>query len=484
MRNRSLGWVAVVVGFGTAVACGGNSHTDFGPNDDGGAGGDSSGGTAGSGGKGGSSGRGGGSGSGGRGGTSGDGGTGGELPTSTLTVVIGEAPNGEAPEVTVSGPDGFSETITETTTFADIEPGAYSVTSDLESARVDGTIVDSIFDLEVSGSPANVDEGEETIEVSWDQRPGTGMLWLGNLRDDRVLGYTESQLAESNGSLAPAVVLNMPPEGTGSAFTGAIAFDATGTLWVGYCRGPGLVPQAIAGFRPSKLAASGSPEADVVIQTPNSPDFDCVSALAPDPDGGLWVGFMDGGGFAKYSAEQLQTSGAPTPAVSVGSSALGTLGDLLFDADGNLWSAAYASNRISKFTPEQLDESNASLVPDSSWTWSTKRGPVGLALSPGSGQTLWAAFYDSQNLAEFELGTAAGTDPAEVASVDSSVFEGGPELLTFDEQGNLWVSLYDSNEIARIDADDLVTGTQSPSVVIGGSQIETAYALRFNPPAE
>jgi hypothetical protein len=481
MRNRSLGLIAAVIGFGTAMACGGNSHTDFGPGDDDGAGGDSSGGT---GGNGGSAGKGGSSGSGGKGGTNGTAGAGGAPSSSTtLTVVVGEPPDGEAPEVTVSGPDGFSETITETTTFTDIEPGAYSVTSDLESARIDGTLVDTIFDLEISGSPADVDEDEATIEVSWDKRPGTGMLWLGNLEDDKVLGYTESQLAESNDSLEPAVVLSMPPEGTGSAFTGAITFDASGTLWAGYCRGPGNAPQAIASFGPSKLEASGSPEADVVIQTPNSAEFDCVSALAVDPDGGLWVGFIDGG-VAKYSAEQLEASGAPTPAISLGSSAFLTLGDLLFDSDGNLWSAAYGANRISKFTPEQLEDSNPSLDPDSSWTWSTQRGPVGLALAPGAGQTIWAAFYDSQNLAEFDLATAAGTDPAEETSIDSSVFEGGPELLTFDEQGNLWVSLYSSDEITRVDADDLVTGTQTPSVVIGGSRIRTAYALRFNPPAE
>jgi hypothetical protein len=485
MHNRSVGLIAAVVGIGLAVACGGNTYTEVAPDDEtGGDGGDTNAGTGGTAGKGGTggAGKGGSAGTAGKGGTGGIAGQGGETSGTTLTVVIGAAPDGTAPEVTIQGPGGFEETITETTTFSNVAPGTYTITSDVESVRVDGAIVDSIFDLGIDGSPAEVDGDDVTIEVAWNQRPGTGMLWLGNFGSRRVLGYTEDQLEQSNASLTPAVTLNLPALGTSGAHAGAIAFDASGTLWAGYCKGLSESPQAFAAFAPDQLASSGTPTAKVVIETPVGAEFDCVSALAPAPDGGLWVGFVDGT-IAKYTAEQLETSGAPTPAVSIGTKVTSILGDLLLDPNGNLWTAAYGSNRISKFLPEQLDETNPNVTPDVTWAFGTAHGPVGLALSPTT-QTLWAAFYDARYVAEFDPGLASGTDPTETTTIDSSVFAGGPELLTFDEQGNLWVSLYDSDEFARIDAADLATGVQTPSVVIGGSQINTAYALRFNPPAE
>jgi sugar lactone lactonase YvrE len=195
------------------------------------------------------------------------------------------------------------------------------------------------------------------------------------------------------------------------------------------------------------------------------------------------VGFLTGG-VIKYSAEQLETSSDSAPEVIIQGTALVDLGDLLFDADGNLWTAAYTSNRINRYSPEQLDESDPNLTPDFSWTWSTARGPVGLALRNGSTPTLWGTFYDTSELVEFELDTAAGTDPAEATTITSTIFDGGPEQLTFDEQGNVWIGLYDANEFVRIDAADLVTGDQTPAAVIGGNRIKTAYGIRFNPPAE
>lgn len=492
MKNftlRSLTWFA---GICLAVACGGNSHKDP-PDSEGTGGGDSGGkggtdGKGGTGGKGGTSGKGGTDGKGGKGGTTPAGGEGGETPVGppALTVIVDEAPEGATPTVTVTGPNGFSETITETTTFTDIEPGTYSVTSDVESARVDGVIVDSIFDLAITGSPAEVEEGETSIEVTWKKRPGTGMLWLGNYLSAQVLGYAENILGESNDSLTPTVILDMPALGSGNPVTGAIAFDAKGTLWVGYCDGTDNAPQAVAAFSAEKLGQSGSPQADIVIETPNDPVLDCVAALYPDPDGGLWVGFLNGG-VVKYSAEQLSTSGAPTPAIhlTTDDNVFGNLADVLLDPYGNLWVAAYGSNAISMFTAAQITSSNPNITPTTRLGWLDYIGPSGITISPGPTPQLWASFYEGGYLAAFDLGITTANDPPESVSIYSNIiYFGAPEQLTFDKQGNLWVALHDSSQFAKIDADDLVTGDQEPSVVIGGPDIHSAYGIRFNPPAE
>ena len=271
-----------------------------------------------------------------------------------------------------------------------------------------------------------------------------------------------------------------------TAGTPTIAFDAKGTLWVGYCEGGNQAPQAIAGFSAAKLAASGSPEADIVITTPNDVPHDCVAALAPDPDGGLWVGFQDAG-VAKYTAEQLAQSGSPAPSIAITSSTFGIINDILLDPEGNLWVPAYGSNRVNKLSAAQLAASNANITPEISWHWSdgNNNGPDGLAWKPGASPQLWVAFYDGGYIGAFAPNTPTGEDPtAAVTLTGDTIYNGGPAQLTFDEQGNLWSAFYFSDQFAKIDSADLVTGDQEPSVLIGGDDISGAYGIRLNPPPQ
>ena len=82
--------------------------------------------------------------------------------TGTLQIDIGGLPAGADADVTVSGPDGFEQTVTGTTTLSDLEPGTYT------AIAADVTVDDDVYAATVSGAPATVPaDGTATITVTY-----------------------------------------------------------------------------------------------------------------------------------------------------------------------------------------------------------------------------------------------------------------------------------------------------------------------------
>lgn len=492
MRHRGQ-LVFVVLGVVLAANCGGESATYFnvvggsagsvtgGSDASGGTPGSSGGSTSGDAGTGEAGSPGGGaiSGSAGAAGEPGVGGEAGAATTGTLQVVVGGTPSGE---VVITGPD-YSSTITSTTTLA-LTEGSYSVVA--KPARVDGDLIDTLHDATVLGSPANVTAGgfaSVTVSYSAQKRTGTGLLWASNDTGMDVLGFTANHLASAGSDTGAAnVVLSMPTAGTGGASPRGIAFDSTGYLWVGYCRGAGNNPQAVLGFAPNKLSANQSPSADITINTPGAVQYDCVNALTFDADDNLYVGFIDGY-VLRYSAADLVASGTPAPTLTTWYDYYGEIQHLMVDKDGNIWVTAYSSNRVSRIDASQLDTVSYT-APAMSWSaGSAINGPCGIAMGPDG--KVWVSNFDGNTLTAMEASQfSIENGPPTAAITISSADLDGPEQIAFDEAGNLWVASWQGDRLLRFDADDLTTsGTKSPAATFsGGGSVKAPYGLWINPP--
>jgi photosystem II stability/assembly factor-like uncharacterized protein len=81
-------------------------------------------------------------------------------PEGSLTVNVTGLLSGEVGSVTVTGPNSFSQTFTETTTLSSLPPGAYAITAAIVASS---SVANVVFVPAVSGSPALVNANASTI---------------------------------------------------------------------------------------------------------------------------------------------------------------------------------------------------------------------------------------------------------------------------------------------------------------------------------
>ena len=267
--------------------------------------------------------------------------------TGSLDVTL-TAPAGVTPSVTVAGGNGYSKTITATTTLTGLSAGSYTVTA----AAVTSTnpIVGTLNTATVSGSPATVTAGHAAAAASatYTQRPGSGGMWAANFgATHTAIQYTSAQLATTSSAAAAAAIAF----GTQSL---AAAFDANGNLWMSTYTG-----QTVVEYSASQLAASGTPTPAVTLAT-NAGSLNAPAGLAFDGNGNLWVANAGDSSVVEFTPSQLASSGSPAPAVTI-SAATGSLSlpiGIAFDGSGNLW-VANSSNTLVEFTASQLVASGA-----------------------------------------------------------------------------------------------------------------------------
>jgi ligand-binding sensor domain-containing protein len=305
------------------------------------------------------------------------------------------------------------------------------------------------------------------------------MLWATNWVTHNAFGFSADALAGTGSqTAAPDVVLNLANVGTNSPPTGALVFSSNNDAWIGTCKNS-QKPQVLAKFKPAKLAASGTPAADVQITLPGTDNtYDCASALAFDAGGNLWVG-MYRGHILRYNASDLAASGTPTPAVTLtNTTVFNGIADLIFNGD-TLIVGAYYQPKISILSAAQLAASDAALVPAISVTLPAGAGIGGLAL--GAAGSIWVADYNHSSLLQFGASalTSSGTPAPNVTLTGVP----GPEQLSFDKLGNLWVASFDASKVYAFAAADIAaSGAPTPlTTFTGDGLLNSTYALRFSP---
>lgn len=134
-----------------------------------------------------------------------------------------------------------------------------------------------------------------------------GSLWVANTLQNTVVAFEPGQRAAS-GAPAPAVTLSSTGSSLSAPFS--LAFDAGGSLWVG-----NFNSNTVEKFTPFQLSANGAP-LPVVTLSPVGVSLYPPVALAFDASGNLWVANQLAQTLVRFTTSQLHT-GAPIPEVIV-----------------------------------------------------------------------------------------------------------------------------------------------------------------------
>jgi sugar lactone lactonase YvrE len=391
-------------------------------------------------------------------------------PKGSLQVSV-STPAGVVAQVEVSGPGGFSQTLSASQSLSNLTPGTYTLTA--KPVRKAGALVDEVY--EGNSGTVLVNPGPAAnFDISYNLRAGSGKLWVPVMGATKANGYAPTQLASGGDNLTPTIALGF---GAGNnPYSSAV--DRQGNLWFGTQQGKILM------FTPAQQAASGTPTPSVEI---NSGSTD-LNGMAFDEGGNLWVSAASS--LRRFDAAQLTSSGSPTPAVAITGTAANPLSfpqAIAFDSNGALWVAS--GNKVYKYTPAQIASSGnpePSVVLTAADTTSLNT-PRGLAFDASG--ALWVANWNASNVVKFAPNQLASSG-APVPVVKISGVGVNPLRLAFDNEGNLWVSsnfgpgFVGSGHFARVAAANLVssgTPTLAASFTnVGG--FDSGGTLVFNPP--
>ncbi len=220
----------------------------------------------------------------------------------------------------------------------------------------------------------------------------------------------------------------------------------------------------------------------------STPAFAYPGAMALDRLGDLWVSNNSGGNLAMFTRAQVAAGGSQTPSIvlSGGGVSEGPTG-MAFDRSGDLWVADLGTSTVSKYTPAQLAASGS---PTPSVTISSNgtslAGPAYLAIDKAG--DLWVSVYGTNQVQEFtvaQLAASGSPTPAVTLSSDGSGSITVPNGLAFDSSGSLWVAS-SNNELIKFTAAQLATsGSPTPAVTLSAdgkspAQINGPVQLGFD----
>jgi len=191
----------------------------------------------------------------------------------------------------------------------------------------------------------------------------SGNLWVTNRFTPALIAFTPAQLQQSGITLPNTTIFFFDfgdPED--------LLFDKAGTLWIA-----DVSAFAVYGYKSATLA---SVMGTTVYLTPDfineSVSLDEPTALAFDRDGNQWVANCAGNNLLRFSATDINGNGAPTPEITLTSTAVTTASGtaesldcpegISFDPGGNLWVSNAISDTfgsLAKFTPSQLAASGS-----------------------------------------------------------------------------------------------------------------------------
>ncbi len=392
--------------------------------------------------------------------------------TGSLDVTV-VAPAGVNGNVTVTGPNSYSKSISATTTLTGLAPGSYAVTA--AAVTTTDPIVGDLETASVSGSPVTVTAGKAiaAATVTYTPRVGSGGMWAANFQSGVVTELSAAELAAgTSGAATTAIAL-------GGIQISGIAFDANGNMWVST-----FGSDTIAEFPAAQLGASGTPSPGVAL---TGSGFSDPTGMAFDGNGNFWVVNFNTNSVAEFTASQLTSSGSPTPAVVITLTSGSLPAGVGFDANGDMWVAS--TDALVEYTPSQLAASGSptpavTIGDDGS---SSLNSPLGMAIDAAGG--IWVANGDSPPYSVVRYSasqlTASGTPvPSVILSTNGSSID-EPAGLAFDASGNLWVSnLAGASPIVEFAASQLAsTGNPVPTITVTSSSLSRPWGLAFNPHA-
>lgn len=197
--------------------------------------------------------------------------------------------------------------------------------------------------------------GPGAVNLAFDVKGG---LWVSVMARDRVVKYSQAQLAQSG---APVPVVELGGPGSGMKDPDGLAFDKSGNLWIA-----DTGAHRVYRYDSSRLAQSTSVAPDFIVEAkPPSPATGVLSSpstLAFDSSGNLWVAYAGSGVIAKMESAELGAKGQKSfvPGVQLriaGLPAGARLEGIAFDRSNALWVSYGPGKNIARLTLEQLKTS-------------------------------------------------------------------------------------------------------------------------------
>jgi len=170
-----------------------------------------------------------------------------------------------------------------------------------------------------------------------------GNAWIAGYFSGELLRYSATVLAAATGAAAPDITI------TGISRPIGLAFDDDAALWV-------TTDTHLHKYEPLQLIQSGEPTPSVTIASTGgtTDSLDYPRGLAFDTSGNLWIANLFGS-LVRFTPDQLQASGSPEPSRIITVDAL--LLDVAFDTTGALWMTTATGATVLRLDADDLSSS-------------------------------------------------------------------------------------------------------------------------------
>jgi sugar lactone lactonase YvrE len=372
-----------------------------------------------------------------------DDGGGGTEPAATGNLTVTVTPAGTAPvTVHVTGPAGYSHTLTATQTLDGLPVGSYAITADSVTSQ-DSIVGAKVYKGLVSVSPVNVAKGSNAqATVTYTLSYQTGALWFVSAGNNAVASLGAALLGDTGRVTPQTRAFAYVPQG--------LAFDASGLMWVS-----AMGEDTLRSFSTAQRGAGGTIAATSMLQ---SAALMIPQGMTFDKNGTLWVA-DDLNELLGFSASQLAAGGNDiTPAFHITDTLTTNPGmqGIAFDAAGNAWLVETLAGQVVEYTAAQLATSG-STAPNIRLT-SNMSAPVDLAFD--SHGNLWVA---NEGLG------VTGYQPSQIAATGSPIphfaalaVSDAPRGIAFDHSGSLYVTSQNGGFISVYSAASLESESPVP----------------------
>ncbi len=398
----------------------------------------------------------------------------------TYTIVTGElsvtisTPAG-TPQVTINGPENFTQSLNSTEILQQLTPGAYTIAAEDIIANPSNSIIDTAYDASIDNTSVVVTSGETAnANITYNQRGGSGRLWVAvgeEAEDNHLLNSFEANLLSESGN--PQATSSIEGDNTTLSQPADIAFDAKGNLWIA-----NFNTGSILKFTPSQQTSTSNSEPEVVL---SGSILERVFTLAFDSEGNLWAGtFRDD--IIKFTPSQITDSGSPDPVVTINRNFnFGLPRKLAFDSNGNLWMSLVNDPSIVMHSKAQLATSAENVVP--TVILAGFGAEAGIAFDAEG--NLWVGSSTENFQGRISKLNKSQLNNSSDSIVPNVIIEGlisSPNSLAFDVESNLWALVAGDNRLLKYTPAQLTSsGSPTPEVSIELEGDFNQNAIAFNP---
>jgi hypothetical protein len=403
--------------------------------------------------------------------------------TGTLTVNI-TTPAGITGSVTVSGPNGYTKTLTATQSLTGLPAGTYTIVG-AQVVTPAGIVGSDTSVATVTGSPATVGRSATaTVTVAYGAGSGSATtgLWIANaLSSPTSNEFVKFNVAQLTTSGAPTPIAGLI--GQNDVGVVAVAFDRQGDLWAVAENG------TITEFTAAQLDSTNpTPVRNLTVNGSSN-----VSALAFDSTGNLWLADPEPCFFYEYSAATLANhtgSATLTPDISFTPGCNSPVGNpiaIAFDAHWNLWVSDDGDEDIYEYPADSLKAGFSGLNAARVIGGITSAGYVAFDASGNLWSTTGPFNNGDDTVFVFTASQLADTTSAPRPQVSIAVATSSPSELdgvAIDNSGDLWFVDRLANKVYELSASQLgASGSATPTVILSASSNSLAapYGLAFSP---